>query len=1262
MTVKNILDLVPRWNALVDWRTLSFWNTIGWELLDASFGINFSENSNSNSMLGAIENKIKEIKRNKCQRENTWNNSNDICPWNGEISNLYLPTPDELYKETVYLNQSAVKIWDLKDEFEYTVIFKESDSPRVSQDPQEPMTLDSILSLIPKESRNHRLVTIKLIQINGASSIDEKESIFWEILLSIENDDLISLSNKQEIKNKLSTFVLAHQWESKKTWPVSDSYTLQYKKNLFTLEEAKREIEKKTISTNTTFLYSTRNPLSLPCVSSVNSLVREECSQATANMRDITTAMWAYYSDTEKFPDSIDQLNTSYINDTKALPLFKKNFTYKNVSSSWSSIPDYEIRYIGKIGEGASDNDSTITKKDYTKLMSGWIVPPIPEIFSHIPSDGMALYVKNPANLFDLLNQKSNTSQRLSGLDVSESIKGFMKTFFELKDFEQIEKNLTHEMAIVVDNLDATAPDMVLILSEADRAALSPSAKARVVGSTGGFIFIANSKESLDRFIALDAAKSLRDASDFHFVWWKKSAKIQDAFVFVWDAFFEKMLSFETYLSHYRKYRDYKNLWGLQDLVWAYGDAFSEMPKSLTDLTTLWLDTLTRDVLSQYSLANWLVTHKNIWNLKSIKTLPEARYEFSNITKSEIEDYKYNVLKYRDIWRSSLDPMGIVFNRYGDGMEIDFFMTPIPQSADRDIQEIQKIFEWVTKDSFSFITNPKIRMWLLSFVWWFDIQKFQTKIKSNDDIWRGYQEFSQEVLNGKDIFDYLAWEFAFSIWNLDPDMLDGWNIEKIDVYGSVQVTSEEKGKELIDIIRTRILKEMWNARWDEIEMIKWFLAKPLIEDYNGKKIYYVEWLPIPFVGKIGFAYTFVDDFFIIGPNRSTIKNVIDVSKSWDSSKKKLLSDTSFERGTFFATLFDWVSTSEKLKGLYEKNKSSIPRYTKYLTMANIGNDSSIQSLLGSYYVSEDHNKRLWIETTPFSYTLWTITIDGNTDNLLVKINKEWISMLTGVTMQMWNNIESESTFPKEIMSEKWISLADFLSLPNIGDILALNIVSQLDSAFSGDESLMRNMTFALNMWDDEIGLEVRIFRNIGNNASTSSIFSQKMIIFSTLSWIIIILLGIGGILFYRRRWWVPLATESAVGTSFLSNTPAVMATSPQVQDPLVSTIESNPIITSTSNSIIEQSLPRESVDEESSILLVAEEVPIPSPAILPISEPILNSDNFEEMTQPLENTFLSNIEIPQAPIESFNTQITDSPSLIVDSSISESSSIPIENQ
>lgn len=70
-------------------------------------------------MLSAIEAKIKDIKRRKCQEDNK--NDYNACPWNGDVSNKYLPTQAELYKEIIYLNQGSVKIESLKDDIEYTV-------------------------------------------------------------------------------------------------------------------------------------------------------------------------------------------------------------------------------------------------------------------------------------------------------------------------------------------------------------------------------------------------------------------------------------------------------------------------------------------------------------------------------------------------------------------------------------------------------------------------------------------------------------------------------------------------------------------------------------------------------------------------------------------------------------------------------------------------------------------------------------------------------------------------------------------------------------------------------------------------------------------------------------------------------------------------------------------------------------------------------------------------------------------------------------
>ena len=98
-----------------------------------------------------------------------------------------------------------------------------------------------------------------------------------------------------------------------------------------------------------------------------------------------------------------------------------------------------------------------------------------------------------------------------------------------------------------------------------------------------------------------------------------------------------------------------------------------------------------------------------------------------------------------------------------------------------------------------------------------------------------------------------------------------------------------------------------------MSMLTKVLAKPLIEDYGGKKIYYIEDVPVPFIGKIGFAYTFVDDFFMLGVNRTTIRRIIDAAATGDVQKKKIVNEESLDVGTFFATLFDGVNASKELK-------------------------------------------------------------------------------------------------------------------------------------------------------------------------------------------------------------------------------------------------------------------------------------------------------------------------------------------------------------
>jgi hypothetical protein len=197
------------------------------------------------------------------------------------------------------------------------------------------------------------------------------------------------------------------------------------------------------------------------------------------------------------------------------------------------------------------------------------------------------------------------------------------------------------------------------------------------------------------------------------------------------------------------------------------------------------------------------------------------------------------------------------------------------------------------------------------------------------------------MMGDKNILDYIGGEFALTLGGVDPDIFEGYNIEKIDAHIAVQFKSEEKGKEFIELIKKQFTSQLGGTEG----MFAKVLAKPLIEDYAGKKIYYTEDIPVPFVGKLGLAYTFVDDFLIIGLNRPTIRRVIDTAATGDQSKLHIIDATTLEKGTFFTLLFDGVHTSQELSKLYTNNKSALTRIFDGSTTF------SFQTLMSSYYIS-----------------------------------------------------------------------------------------------------------------------------------------------------------------------------------------------------------------------------------------------------------------------------------------------------------------------
>ena len=62
----------------------------------------------------------------------------------------------------------------------------------------------------------------------------------------------------------------------------------------------------------------------------------------------------------------------------------------------------------------------------------------------------------------------------------------------------------------------------------------------------------------------------------------------------------------------------------------------------------------------------------------------------------------------------------------------------------------------MTKDSLSFLTNTRIRMGLLSFIVGFDPKKFEQKILTNTGMSREISQINNEILDDKNIFDYIG--------------------------------------------------------------------------------------------------------------------------------------------------------------------------------------------------------------------------------------------------------------------------------------------------------------------------------------------------------------------------------------------------------------------------------------------------------------------------------------------------------------------------
>ena len=170
-------------------------------------------------------------------------------------------------------------------------------------------------------------------------------------------DNSISNPIKVEIKRQLNILASGNQGESIMVSLVPNSYTLRYKKDSYTLEEAKTELEKKDISNEEFLVTMDGEKGQIPCKKYTTYLVQSQCVAARASLREVQTALAAHQIDTGIFPENLDPIKEKYLQ--KFPQAFADNFSYKTIASNSNRMADYEIRYIGHIGEGVTGSGET---------------------------------------------------------------------------------------------------------------------------------------------------------------------------------------------------------------------------------------------------------------------------------------------------------------------------------------------------------------------------------------------------------------------------------------------------------------------------------------------------------------------------------------------------------------------------------------------------------------------------------------------------------------------------------------------------------------------------------------------------------------------------------------------------------------------------------------------------------------------------------------------------------------------------------------
>lgn len=1113
LSLEEIFLSIPKWTpiSIFENQDSNIWKT----LLDASFEIQWKQKLSG--MLEVIDSKIKNITKEKCNEKYGYSNYT-MCQNPDTYFEEFLPSKEELYKEKIYFNWKSILIGSIKDEFNYEIIKSQSDINRwkilelkteqskefaklinhtylkyytpefwdftkITESDKKLLFPDNKISIpeLDKKVLNHCIETVK-------SSYNLNFYIDFEKFLTKNKNQPRNLDLENFIKNYKPNTSLSNKhtciYEAKKEWleklqknwkipnqvyPIiynykeknkNISYKLSYTKEFFTLEEAKKSIKETPSNQELAFVknvttFDENNTLTINCNDYKDYFSKSKCTQLIGLLRNVALSLNVYNLDYDKYPENINELEGKYI---KSLSSFNKDFSYKS-TKNWKW---FEIKYIWE-NLWKNTEEKEIKQKDYLSLLGNQKIPEIPEIFSYIPNDDMMIFVKNPSEFWQLLSENNSIFPKFENFSSSESVKNFIKKFFITENFEEISQNLKTSFAIVVENIDITSPEIVMIFDKNEKKFFEN--KNFKIKEKDNFIFVSKHEKNLENFLKKIENNTLEKSWDFQYVWTKKSEKIQWAFVFVGDKFFEKIIQFENFVLTFRKINDYKEFLEVQQEFWAYEKAFG---KPINDIKKL--SKIPENSKDLYYIENNILNHKNLGNISNILPLSENNYSLEKISKNEIDNYKYSILNYKEIWQESLDPMGIVLNSKNNGIEIDFFMTPIPDIS-KEFKEIIDIFKNISRENLDFENKIQIKNWLGSFNFGFDEEKLQKAISSRAETKTLYSVFSSKILWWKNIFDFIKWEFAFFAYDIEDDIFAIENIEnssekdinfwKIHAGIAISLQSVEKWKELISIFKNQIEKT-W-IQWEDKTIFD-KIFNPQIEKYNNFEIYSVKNIIPELNESISFSYTFLNDFFIISPNQETIKKIIDENKN----PAKIQNNQ--EKYKLFSLKINGKNIEKKIWNIFEKFKEKNEKIIIEIIqeIADDFNFYEINSFLSVYYANKIFDEKISGKFKDFSQNFGDIQLFSKDKKFFIQTDSQ--KLLKNIQEYSHSSNKISKTFDENFYEDlnNWIEIDNPIINNKLAILITFNWLVPILKNLKNEQNL-KNFSFDFILNTDEIG-------------------------------------------------------------------------------------------------------------------------------------------------------------------------------------------------